>query len=148
MKIQTKYFGEMDIEDSKVIQFPNGLPGFNEKTEYVLLDLPDNPLFQILQSISTDHIAFIVTNPHMIYPNYSFQLDDSILEQLHIQEEKEVIILAIVTLKKPIPESTLNLKAPIIINSSKRLGKQYILNLEEYSSTASIAPASNESEVQ
>jgi len=148
MRIQTKYFGEMDIEKSKVIQFPNGLPGFNDETEFILLDLPDNPLFQVLQSVKTEHIAFISANPHAIYQHYSFQLEGSILEQLHIKEEKEVIVLSIVTLKKPFDKSTLNLKAPVIINARTMLGKQYILNTDVYSSTAPINPASGESEVK
>lgn len=145
MKIQTKYFGEMEIDRSKQIQFANGLPGFNEETEFVLLDMPNAPLFQVLQSVKTDYVAFITANPHALYPDYSFRLDDKTKEQLDIKSEKEVVVLSIITLKQPFEKSTMNLKAPIIINSREKLGKQYILNTDEYSSTASIKPAFYES---
>ncbi|WP_087972570.1 flagellar assembly protein FliW [Oceanobacillus rekensis] len=148
MQIQTKYLSEVEIEDNKIIQFPFGLPGFTNETEFVLLDLPDNPLFQILQSMKTTTIAFIVTNPYQIYKKYTFQLDESILESLQIKNEKEVAILSIVTLKEPFKNSTVNLKAPIIINSNLKQGKQYILTIDDYSSKTSIVPVSSESEVK
>jgi flagellar assembly factor FliW len=147
MNIKTKYLNEIEIEESKVIQFPSGLPGFAGETEFVLLDLPDNPLFQILQSMKTSGIAFIVTNPYQIYKDYTFRLDESILQSLQIKNEKEVAVLSIVTLKEPFKTSTLNLKAPIIINSNLKQGKQYILTIEDYSSKASIVPVVPESEV-
>jgi len=141
MKIHTKYFGEMEIDPSKQIQFPKGLPGFNEEKEFVLLDMPSAPLFQVLQSVKTDYVAFITANPHALYPKYSFRLDHNTMEQLAIQSQEEVVALSIITLKDPFEQSTMNLKAPIIINSRAKLGKQFILNTDDYSSTASIKPA-------
>lgn len=148
MNIQTKYLGSLEIEESKVIEFPTGLPGFADETEFVLLDLPDNPIFQILQSMKSAHIAFIVTNPYQIYQDYTFQLDESILEGLQIKNEIEVAVLSIVTLKEPFNTSTLNLKAPIIINTNLKQGKQNILTVEDYPSKASIAPTVAEREVK
>lgn len=148
MKIATKYFGEMEIDPSKQIQFVNGLPGFNDETEFVLLDMPNAPLFQVLQSVKTDYVAFITANPHVLYPDYAFRLDGNIIEQLDIKSEEEVVTLSIITLKKPFEKSTMNLKAPIVINSREKLGKQYILNTDKYSSTASIKPALSESEAK
>lgn len=136
MKIETKYLGEVEINKEKIIRFSNGIPGFPNEKEFVLLDLSDNPVFQILQSVQTKYTAFFVINPFVFYKNYSFDLDDSILETLQINNDNEVIILSIVTLREPFQSSTINLKAPVVINSSKMLGKQYILNKEEYPSKA------------
>ncbi|MFC4023853.1 flagellar assembly protein FliW [Oceanobacillus longus] len=148
MKIQTKYLSEVEIEEYKIIQFPFGLPGFVHETQFVLLDLPDNPIFQILQSIASANVAFIVTNPYQIYEEYTFELDESLMESLQIKKEIEVAVLSIVTLKNPFKTSTLNMKAPIIINTTLRQGKQYILNSEDYSSKASIIPPVAEREVK
>ncbi|WP_249871316.1 flagellar assembly protein FliW [Oceanobacillus saliphilus] len=148
MNIKTKYLSEVEITENKIIHFPVGLPGFAEETEFVLLDLPENPIFQILQSVKSYEIAFVVTNPYQIYQNYTFELDASLLDSLQISNEKEVAVLSVVTLKNPFKLSTLNLKAPIIINSNLKQGKQYILNTEEYSSTTSIVPAVSEGEVK
>lgn len=140
MHIQTKYFGETVVRESRIIQFSAGLPGFIGETEFVLLDLPENPAFQILQSVTSSNTAFIVLNPYHIYHDYSINLDDNLLESLKIDSEKDVAVLAIVTLKNPFHKSTVNLKAPIIINADSKQGKQYILNTDDYSAKAPIAP--------
>ncbi|RDW15668.1 flagellar assembly protein FliW [Oceanobacillus chungangensis] len=136
MFIQTKYLGEVEINAEKIIQFPTGLPGFGDELEFVLLHLPDNPVFQILQSTNSANVAFIVTNPYLIYESYEVNLDENILETLQIKDERDVSVFAIVTLKDPFATSTLNLKAPIIINTTKKHGKQYILSTDAYPSKA------------
>ncbi|HLR52085.1 MAG TPA: flagellar assembly protein FliW [Candidatus Avamphibacillus sp.] len=140
MEIQTKYLGEVQIDESNIIQFSNGLPGFHGEKQFVLLELPGNPVFQILQSVVTKDIAFILTNPYHFYQDYTFELDDSVLESLLIQTKEEVAVFTIVTLKQPFKTSTINLKAPVIINSQKKCGKQLILNNDEYPTKASITP--------
>lgn len=140
MNIHTKYLGEVEIEDSMVIHFTGGIPGFLEETEFVLLDLPDNSFFRVLQSVKSVNMAFVVTNPHQIYQDYSFDLDDNILETLQIKNANEVVVLTTVTLKKPFSASTLNLKAPLVINSSNRQGKQYILITDDHPTKAPIVP--------
>lgn len=136
--IDTKYLGKITVEKNQVIQFSSGLPGFVEEEKFVIHDIPGNPLFQTLQSVVTPNLAFIVTNPYHFYVDYTFKLDEQILEVLKIQSEQEVVVLSIVTLKSPFKTSTLNLKAPIIINSTEKQGKQYILNKEDYSTKAPI----------
>lgn len=136
--IDTKYLGKIDIKKEEKIDFPVGLPGFSEEKSFILLDLPGNPTFQILQSITTSDLAFIVTNPYHFYVDYTFKLDDQILKSLQIKQAEDVTVLTIVTLKSPFHTSTLNLKAPIIIHSTRKQGKQYILNQTKYETKAPI----------
>lgn len=136
--IDTKYLGKIEIEKKQIIQFPFGLPGFIEEEEFVILDIPGNEAFQTLQSVATPSLAFIVTNPYQFYLDYTFKLDEQILESLAIESEEDVVVFSIVTLKSPFKTSTLNLKAPIIINSTEKQGKQYILNKDDYSTKAPI----------
>lgn len=138
MPVQTKYLGEIEINEEQIIEFSSGIPGFLDELKFVLLDFPGNPLFQFLQSLKTPELAFIVTNPHHFYRDYEFELDEQVQESLKIKSEKDVLLRAIVTLKQPFQNSTLNLKAPLIINPNARLGKQYILNTDEYSTQAPI----------
>lgn len=145
MEIATKYLGILEIDEEKIIQFPNGIPGFIKETKFVILDFPDNPIFQILQSVQNENIAFVITDPYLIYRDYSFKLDETILEVLRIESEKDVLVSSIVTIKNPFEHSTINLKAPIIINPNRLLGKQYILNDEDYPSKATINPVTIES---
>ncbi|SFA88262.1 flagellar assembly factor FliW [Lentibacillus halodurans] len=139
MRLQTKYLGEMDVDQDKILQFSSGLPGFTHEKQFVLLDMPGNPFFQVLQSAQTPEIAFIVVNPYHFYQDYVIDLDDNLIESLDINHGKDVIVLAIVTVKKPFDTSTLNLKAPIIVNLQNQQGKQYILKTDVYPSKAAIA---------
>lgn len=138
MKIQTKYLGDITIDSKNIIHFKNGLPGFNEEKKFILLPIPGTTpgTFQTLQSTTTSELAFVVTNPYHMYEEYEFRLDQSTIEQLQIESEKDLLILTIVTLTTPFEKSTINLKAPIIINSKQQQGKQYILNNYSYPTKA------------
>ncbi|TFB24377.1 flagellar assembly protein FliW [Filobacillus milosensis] len=138
MNIQTLYFGEVQIDEYQVIKFQSGIPGFNEFKQFVLLDIEDNPIYKVLQSLDEEGLAFIVTNPFLIYKGYEFDLDDAVAEQLEIKTKEDVSIFSIVTVEEPFDQSTINLKAPIILNLNKGLGKQVVLNLENYHTKHSI----------
>lgn len=140
MKLQTKYHGEVEVQETKIIHFPKGLPGFLDETDFIILDLPDNKAFQLLQSTKTSALAFVITNPYLFYQDYTLHLNDDLIELLEIKTQEDVAVYTIVTLKNPFSESTINLRAPIIINSSLLLGKQYILNDSNYSSRAPFTP--------
>lgn len=141
MKITTKYLGEIEIDESKRIKFESGIPGFPEETSFILLNFPGDQLsaFQVLQSLNTPDLAFIVTNPYYFYEDYEFELEGSLVEQLGIINEEDVIVLTIVTVKSPFSNSTINLKAPLIINYKTRLGKQFILQTDQYETRAPIS---------
>lgn len=132
MRIMTKYFGKMDIDSSRVIHFPTGILGFPQETEFVLIDFPKPSVFQLLQSTKEKEIAFIVINPYHMYTNYTFELDDSIVQALKLRDETDIVVLSIVTLKKPFKDSTINLQAPIIINANKWCGKQFVIKTNQY----------------
>ncbi|SDC11812.1 flagellar assembly factor FliW [Terribacillus halophilus] len=133
MNIETKYFGSMTVEEEKVIRFEKGLPGFQDETDFVLIDFPDNPVFQILQSTKTSPVAFVVASPYHFHKAYAFDLDESIKEALEITKAEHVNVLAILTLRDPFANSTINLQAPLIINGESRKAQQIILS-DAYSS--------------
>lgn len=141
MKLQTKFIGEVTISEKQLIRFPLGLPGFVDETEYALLEIPGNDLFQTLQSTKTPELAFIVTDPYHFYQAYEFDLDNNVRDNLLIRQKNQVGVLTIVTLKSPFKNSTINLKAPLIININEKVAKQYILNTEDYSTKAPITPS-------
>ncbi|WP_430790963.1 flagellar assembly protein FliW [Virgibacillus flavescens] len=140
MNIQTKYVGQVEVNEEEIINFMNGLPGFSEETRFTILDLPGNAVFQILQSTNTPSLAFVITNPYHFYREYTFEIDTNTKESLVIESEKDIAVFSIVTLQDPFEDSTMNLKAPIIINPTSKRGKQFILNQEDYSTKMAIAP--------
>lgn len=146
MQIKTKYLGEVEIEKANIITFAAGLLGFEDETEFVLLDLEENDALQILQSVKTSDLAFVVSNPHLYYPEYEFKLEQPVIDTLAIDNEEQIAILSILTLKEPFKESTINLQAPIIINTETKQAKQYIVNDENFNMRARIAETEKVSE--
>ncbi|GEL04466.1 flagellar assembly protein FliW [Rummeliibacillus stabekisii] len=132
MNILTAYLGEVEIESSQILHFEHGIPGFEDEKGFVLLPIEDNTTFHVLQSIKTAELAFIVTNPFDITTNYSFEIDEVIAHSLQINDPREVAVLSIVSLKESIKQSTINLKAPIVWNTTNNKAKQVILNNEDY----------------
>lgn len=132
MIINTKYFGEIEIDESKKITFAKGLPAFEEIKEYVLIDLPDNPVFHCLQSTKQSEVAFLVIQPWDFFHDYDIDIPQEDLEELEINKKEQVLIYNILTIPKDINNMTANLLGPIVINIENLKGKQVILPQEDY----------------
>lgn len=85
-----------------------------------------------MQSVRTPQLAFVITNPFTFYKDYDFTVEDVIVKQLGIESITDVKVFNILTLQEPFEESTVNLQAPIIINTKNNQAKQVILNNESY----------------
>ena len=132
MKIYTKYHGEIEIEEKNVVHFPQGIPGFIEEKEFILLPFSEDGIFKILQSIKETQIAFVVTNPFAFFKEYDFVLDDQPIQVLELTSEQDVDSYVILTLNEKIGQTTANLQAPIVINKKINRGKQVVLNKSNY----------------
>ncbi|OAT81550.1 flagellar assembly protein FliW [Bacillus sp. MKU004] len=132
MIINTKYHGEIEVKEDRVLNFEQGIPGFNEEKEFVVLPLQDNELFHILQSVTTSQLGFVVTDPFLFTKEYDFELDQGTVELLAFTSEKDVKVLTILTMRETLNKSTANLQAPIIINLANNKAKQVILNDTTY----------------
>ncbi|MFZ7120918.1 MAG: flagellar assembly protein FliW [Eubacteriaceae bacterium] len=132
MEIQTKYLGEIEVALEKVLMFSSGLMGFEESKEFVLLDIPDNDNFKFLQDIKNSYIAFLVVNPWNFFCEYQMDIPDEELIKMQIKSKEDIAIYNIVTICDVFKNSTANLLAPIILNVKSNIGKQYILQEENY----------------
>ncbi|MGM7702915.1 flagellar assembly protein FliW [Pseudalkalibacillus sp. Hm43] len=133
MLIETRYFGEVEVEGNEVITFEQGLPGFVDEKKFVIIPFADEetPL-SILQSTGTPSLAFVIANPFMFYKDYEFTIPEGVLGQLKIKDEKEVAVFVILTVEDPFENTTANLKAPIVLKVEERVGKQVVLNDDNY----------------
>ncbi|MGF7050608.1 flagellar assembly factor FliW [Paenibacillus sp. DS2015] len=113
-----------------VVTFPKGLPGFEQLKEYTVQQ--HNELFGNLISVTDESVAFIIVNPFDFYPDYEFDVPDGLLEEIEITSRDEVNVRCIVTWNSDRNKVTLNLLAPIIINSVKLFGKQIVLQNVPY----------------
>lgn len=128
MKIQTKFLGEVQIDPASIIQFPQGIPAFEEEKEFVVIPLGAQSPFVTLQSVQTPSVGFMAAYPYHFKPNYAFDLEQEDLQQLQIEESEDVLVYAILTLKDTLENSTMNLLAPVAINVKKQIGKQVVLH--------------------
>lgn len=135
MLVKTKHFGEVNLDEEKVITFPNGILGFEDCKQYTILydnEKGDTPVISWLQSIEEPALALPVINPLFIKEDYNPVVEDEILNPLGPLEEENVVILLSLTVPSDITKMTVNLKAPFIINSDTKKGCQIVVNNEEY----------------
>lgn len=134
MKLETTRLGEIQIEESGICRFENGLPGFEHLQLFALIEIEPESPFRLLQSVEDPDISFIVVNPFIFFKEYEWELPESVEQELQLACSEEMEIQSIVTIHAESGQATLNLAAPLVLNVKSRLGKQLILHNSGYSS--------------
>ena len=127
MTVQTSRFGQIEIQDNDVLFFPEGLLGFSELRNFVLLEDPQDEIFVWLQSTENAHIAFPVLEPEFFVPNYKLNLAKNDLEAMGLKSQEKVRSFAIITIPEDAKQMTANLKAPIVIHVTSKISRQCVL---------------------
>jgi flagellar assembly factor FliW len=125
--VQTKAYGSIEVNEKQRIVFPQGLFGFEEIQDYVLLDAERHP-FYWLQSVEKEQVAFVVINPFLIRPDYELNIDNEELADIGIDTPDKALVFTIVTIPADDGPMTVNFQGPLAINRETRKGKQAILN--------------------
>jgi len=126
MRVKTKAYGELDVDERQLVSFPAGLLGFEQFKDYVLLDARQKPFFY-LQSLDVAELAFILIDPFLFRPDYLVDVSDEVLAGIGVTAPNEVLVFAIVTVPADGGAPTANLMGPVIINKSNRRGMQAVL---------------------
>ncbi|MBD5522638.1 MAG: flagellar assembly protein FliW [Lachnospiraceae bacterium] len=134
MKVTTKVFGEITIDDERIITFPNGIIGFPDLTKFAMIHDSEKGLDSIhwLQSLDEPAFAMPVMDPLIVCPDYNPEVDDELLKHLGELNPEEMLVLVTVTVPKDIKQMSANLKGPIIINSVDRTATQVIVEGDAY----------------
>lgn len=132
MKINTDRFGEVEIDESKVICFYKGIIGFENYHRFVILDLLENSPFKWLQSLKDPALAFVICDPWHFFRDYAPEIADEEKQELEIDSDSDIMLITIATVPGDISNTTLNLLSPILINARKMIGNQIILYGSEY----------------
>ena len=140
-KIATNRFGELEIEDSKIVHFPQGIPAFEEEREFVLLPYDENSPYYYLQSAQRAELSFLLTEPFVFFPDYTVEIDDATLTELKIKNQDHVEIYTMLTIPNgSVRYMTANLLAPIILNSENMQAKQIIMDKSSYKTKHRLFP--------
>jgi flagellar assembly factor FliW len=127
MEIQTSRFGPVVIQTEDILEFQEGILGFNDLRRFVLLDDPNDEIFAWLQSCEVPGVAFPVLEPELFTTGYQVTLARNDLEALQLKTVEGSRSYAIITIPDDVTQMTANLKAPIIINIQKRVARQCVL---------------------
>jgi flagellar assembly factor FliW len=126
MKVDTKVYGLIEVDERQKVVFPEGLYGFEDYNEYIIMDAEQQP-FYWLQAINDKETAFVLINPFLFRKDYEVNVDNEDLAQIGITSPDKALIFVIVTIP-PEGAMTANLQGPIIINRDTMTGKQAILS--------------------
>ena len=133
MVVQTKYLGEIDIEEDKIITFEHGIFGFEECTRYILLYKDEfGSGISWLQSLDNEALALPVISPSLVMKEYNPVVEDEVLNTLGQMKEDNIVIFLTLTVPADLTKMTSNLKAPLVINAETKKGCQVVAENQEY----------------
>ena len=128
IKLKTSRFGELEVEEDKIVDFPDGLIGLPDTKQFILIDHKDTPL-KWLQAVDDPDIAFIVVPPDEISENYNVDIDKKVQNYLQLDNNDDLAVL--VTMRVDGDDVIANLQGPLLINASSRKGVQVVLENAE-----------------
>lgn len=139
-KVNTTRFGALDVNETDIITLPEGILGFNQLKKFFIVDPADDTLILWLQAVDSPEIAFPILEPKVFKHDYKVRLSANELRSLQLDSlsKKEALVYCILTIPDEITHMTANLKAPIVINTNAQIGRQVVLQENEYSVKYSI----------
>lgn len=136
MLVQTRFFGEADIDEDKILTFENGIIGFEDMKRWTIIyDIEkgsDGPI-SWFQSLDFAGLALPIINPYSVTAKYEPIVEDELLKSLGEFKDEELVTFLTITIPSEDPsKTTANFRAPLLINPNNRKGVQIIVNNEDY----------------
>ena len=133
MTIQTDYYGLIDYKEADLIILPEGLFGFPDLKRYLplMMDEDDDSML-LFQSVERPEVAFVLINPTFLLPDYSPSLTPEELAFLEVEDSGELSYFVICVIHDNYLDNTVNLKCPLSINPTTRIGMQIIMEQSPY----------------
>ena len=140
-KIKTTRFGEIEIDEKRIVTFKDGIPAFEDEHEFVILPYDEESPYYFMQSLKSPDLAFLLTIPFLFFPDYTFEVDDATLEELDIKDGDNVSYYSLITIPNySIRYMTTNLLAPVILNTANMKAKQIVLEKTHYTTKERLFP--------
>lgn len=130
--INTTRFGNIEINQEHLIRFRDGMIGFKNLKEYVLVESPAMPLVLWLQAVDAPDIAFPLMEPWFFKRDFKLQMTDADRIAIDLKDNNRLKEFVVLTLPEDITQMTANIKAPVIVNLSEGLGGQVIIQDKNY----------------
>ena len=138
MQIDTLRFGMVEVDETKLIEFGDGIPGLEQYRKYALLQFEESYPIVWLQSMDESGICLPVLDTFKVLPEYVFDIDEIDVKALNLQSPDELHVVSVVVIPEDIQGMTVNLAAPIIINTLSGQARQIVLSGTEYNVRAPV----------
>ena len=138
MQIDTLRFGMVEVDPEKVIEFADGIPGLEQYRKYALLQFEESYPIVWLQSMDDTGICLPVLDTFSVLPDYVFDIDDVDVKTLELNSPEELHVVSVVVIPEDVQGMTVNLAAPIIINTITGQARQIVLSGSEYNVRAPV----------
>lgn len=125
IQFETSRFGALEVEEDRIINFPDGLLGFPDIKRYILMDYKDTPL-KWLQAVDDPDLAFIVTEPAVLFPDYKARLDPATRQYLKLEKDEDLAVLMIIRVEDE--RLIANLQGPLFLNAGSMTGAQIVVD--------------------
>ena len=134
MKIETRQFGAIEVDEAKIITMPAGMPGFPGRMRFVLFEREETRPFYWYQSVDEPNLTFAIMNPYLFKPDYAVNVKPALEEMQWEEAEKDkIMIYVIINASKGGPESiTANLMGPLLIHIEKQEATQMVIQNSPY----------------
>jgi flagellar assembly factor FliW len=131
MILDTQRFGSFDTKENKLIDFPWGLPGFEDLHKFIILEVSNTWPVYWLQSAENKYIALPVVVSFEILEDYNIYIKENELQGLYVESKNDLLILNVAVIPDDMRNMTINLAAPVVINVKHGIGKQIIIDAKE-----------------
>jgi flagellar assembly factor FliW len=133
MRINTQRFGEIEVKDDRVIRFENGIPGFEHLRAFVIVHAEQTAPVYWMQSVKEPGVALPVVDPFALVSDYSLEINDAEVEGLSLEDQADLLVLGVTVIPEDITKMTVNLAAPVLVNTKKGVGRQIVMDNMRYS---------------
>ena len=116
---------DFSYDESQIINFAEGLIGLPEMRRAVLISMDEFEPFCWLASIESEKTRFVVVNPHEVFASYE-------PFEPRVPSDAKLQTLAIVNISSDWQKTTVNLRAPLVINTETQSGAQLVLSESSY----------------
>jgi len=138
MQIETIRFGWVDVDETKLITFSEGIPGLEEYKKYALLQFEESYPIIWLQSVDERGICLPVLDTFAVLSGYVFDIDDGDVKDLQLNGPEDLHVVSVLVIPDDVQRMTVNLAAPIIINTVSGKAKQIMLTGSDYNVRAPV----------
>ncbi len=128
----TSRFGRIEVAQDRVINFVQGIPGFERLRRFILIDHDQEGVFKWLQSIDDPAVAFLLTDPTAFKPGYTVPLRKGEMEGLGAEGAEGLITLVMVCVSQDAKQVSINLKGPVVFNADNMRALQCVIDRSDY----------------